>query len=811
TEYYFAIRTFDEEFNISEISNIATTTTPFQIGGTPYKFTLKADMILNEIVQGDATFLVDEQSISGDPREGQYGYPQNSWDPGNAEWKYPGTAIIDRGGNCFISEIYLFDMADSDENTCGPVSLYYGEPFSWQDLFTDSLQGSDTWNQHNVNIDTRYLRIEIHSENTRFAEIVVYGTRLEAPLPIPVSQPHQSPAVDQMIGINAFVDDAFGRLKVAGWVREYHDWRWCEGNNSTTYPGYPNNENTFNIMGWNFDYYYENFHNSGITACPAIQENVPWLTGYNYSKLSDKPVSEGENPTNPESYAAHADHLFQYAARYGAIQAHDTLLKLSPEQLRVSGFNYLNYYENWNEQDKWWEGRDAFFHPYEYAAMASADRDGHLGTMDNTLGIKNADPAAKLVMSGLALPDLNYVRAMKLWGDYYRNGDFPCDVINIHHYCNDGTTQSNGQVGISPEDDDLLGLASKFVDYRNRYLPGKEVWITEFGYDTHPQSVQRAPQIGTSSQEEVQGQWLVRSYLALASAGIDRAAMYMIRDGDNISANKFSTSGVLTSRNLGYQPKPSWYYISTMKNRLKGMQYKGDIESGNPTVWIYKFEHEQDNVSAYAVWCPTSNDTWVLDFELTLPSGENNARLVELTDGNMFGEEIPLAINNNAVVFNVSEKPVFLIAGSDDYIFPEYKNEVKLPVSPEMILNESGAGDAGAMADEQEIAGDPLMLENGEPVTVWNPGYNANWPCHAYIDLGEMYEISMIYLRDMNSHGDATFSVGQPGNWNPVFTDRLSRYKKWSGHVVDQSTRYVRITLLQATSNFSEIVIYVKE
>src|SRR3954467_1037394 len=70
--------------------------------------------------------------------------------------------------------------------------------------------------------------------------------------------------------------------------------------------------------------------------------------------------------------------------------------------------------------------------------------------------------------------------------------------------------------------------------------------------DTAEHSRLRAPAIGSASAEVVQGQWLLRSFLALFEAGIDRAFLYVSRDdctGDLGKCPKlhqqFSTAGIL--------------------------------------------------------------------------------------------------------------------------------------------------------------------------------------------------------------------------------------------------------------------------
>ncbi len=812
TNYYFAIVSMDDAQNFSTISNIAVESTIYQIGGLPYKFNLRSEMILNEWVQGDATLLVDEQGISGNPREDAGGNPVNRWEIGSTLWKYPAFAIIDLQGLCNITDIFVYDDDDSGQDSTSPVTFFYGEPFNWQPLFVDSLKNSGVWNQHNINLETRYLRVKIHSPETRMSELLVYGTRIEDPVQEPVEQPAVKVTMDQLIGINAFITSPLGKMKCAGFVREYHNWMWCEGNRSTTYPGYPNNQNEFITLGWNFDVYYSNLNNSGITISPAIQNTVLWLNGFNYNRLADKPVLSGLDPLLPSSYIQHADHIFQYTARYGSKTLPDNLLKLAPGQPRITGANSIKYIENWNEQDRWWESRGAFFTPYEYAAMASADYDGHLGILGETLGLKNADPDAKLVMGGIAKPDINYIKAIKLWSDFHRNGSVPFDVINVHHYCNDGADQASGSVGISPEADNLKGLMQQFVSYRNKYLPGKEVWITEFGYDTHPESVQRAPAIGTFSQEEVQGQWLVRSYLALAAAGVDKAAMYMLSDVDPTDKTKFQTSGLICVPAEGYRSKTSWYYVYTLKNRLTDMYFDQEIASGNPDVMIYKFKHANDpNYSAYVLWCPTSNQTTVDDFAFQLHPNEKQAKLVELSEGSINGVENIIPTVDDKVILNISERPVILIVANEGFVFPLFKQEVKLGLSPEMMVNESGYGDAAMLVDEQDISGDPLNNPDTAPQTCWTGGYSAPYPCHVYIDLGNEYDITSIYLRDLNGVGDVTFSSGEPGAWTPEFVDDCKLYKAWTGHVINKKTRYIRVTKHSPDSHIAEMIIYVSE
>src|SRR5690606_7637942 len=154
------------------------------------------------------------------------------------------------------------------------------------------------------------------------------------------------------------------------------------------------------------------------------------------------------------------------------------------------------------------------------------------------------------------------------------------DVLNIHFYANaSGNDQSNSLYGISPEEFNLKEIISEISDYRDRYLPEMEFWVSEFGYDTHPNSPQRAEAFGPFSAQEVQAQWLIRTYLILAAAGVDKAQMYMIRDVRD-DGGKFNTSGLVT-RKGEWEKKISWYYVYTLKNRLTGLRFQDELDSGN--------------------------------------------------------------------------------------------------------------------------------------------------------------------------------------------------------------------------------------
>jgi len=637
------------------------------------KIILSEKNLINISAKGDATTLVDEQALAGDPQSGNGGSPETVFTNGyvNADIYYPLEIVIDLLAVHAVTDFCFYDLNSSDS-----LTIAIGTPGHWINVGTLKTDSYKVWKQVSINQNTRYIYLRFKSPQSLISEIVIYGTPIEPIVPPNIPSPPSGihPLMEDFIGINSFNDVPDSIQKVVKQIREYHSWGWDEGNTETTYPGFPNNQYGWNPSwasganwAWNFDKFYGNAFKSGTTISPALNMCAPYIVNYDGNKSNNKPIAPGEASKNPLSYKEHADWMFQFAARYGSKQVSPSLLKLRADNPVKSGLGYIKYMENWNEPDKYWKGRDAYFTPFEYAAMSSADYDGHQGQLGNTFGLKNADPSIKMVLAGLSSIDTMYIKSMLFWAEHFRNGSFPFDVINFHHYSTDGGGQDGDfTTGVSPEQDKLKERIAALVAFRDQYLPKTEVWLSEFGYDTHPGSKLVAPAIGEQSNWETQARWLIRSYLAIVAGGADKAQMYMIRDVDGSSSTVFSSSGLTTAKkfdgvNAPYTQKNAWYYLYTFRKRLTGYRFKEEINSGNPNVLIYAFEKASNTDSLiYAIWAPTSSDLTVENYVLNIPQAASISK-VELTNKDTTGVETALPIVNKKVTLEVDEKPDLLL------------------------------------------------------------------------------------------------------------------------------------------------------
>lgn len=637
----------------------------------PAIISVTEEMVINETGSGTCMAWFDEQDMNATPTTRWYTERMTSF--------WPAGLVIDLGCKYKITEIWVYDASKEDRAQSGQLKLSSGKPFDWSNSKSVDMQNSNAWVKKEWNAETRFIQLQKNAtvqynkeakfpENCDLAinEVILKGYPLEK-APLAIEKPKFVPfniTMDKFIGMNSYITTPDKVHEAVGCVREYRPWRWNGVTNLET----PINWGDLNNVAGNGEYfqkdmgnsdlYYQKMLDMGIECIPCIHRHVDEANEH------ENIPNFGGDPGDPNSYKIMADYTFQYIARYGHTKVADSLLRTTEAAPKKSGMGLIRYFENWNEPNRWWGEPAGHFTPYQFAAYCSATYDGNMNQMGAGLGAKNADPNIKFVHGGIAfiLPD--FVKAMKLWSDYHRNGSFPSDVITVHHYCNTRDEQHPEKEahGISPEDDHLKERLQKLVKWRNENLPDKEIWLSELGWDTDEKTYQSAafghklyPEKIT--MEEIQGQWLVRGYLVSAAAGIERMMMFLANDLKNYTAGVYGSCGFITVKD---KYKPSWYYVKTLKTSLSGMVFLDEYPSGNEKVWIYRFKDLKTGKGAYVLWCPTADGTMVTDYELKLTGNASSAIKVTLVDKQETGTKDELKLVNHSVKTDVSERPVII-------------------------------------------------------------------------------------------------------------------------------------------------------
>jgi hypothetical protein len=380
----------------------------------------------------------------------------------------------------------------------------------------------------------------------------------------------------------------------------------------------------------------------------------------------------------------------------------------------------------------------ACFRPNEYGAMLSAAYDGHGGALKVIgieegkvkyfdLGIKKMDKSMKVVFTGLVDFRHNYVlntiKAMYNPAGIARPNSLPVpfDVLNFHHYSSSDApfneltfktgydfAGAGGQTnGVYPEAEteklkmrvtDLINSLDETSTNTTKSfdLNTKEIWVSEFGYDTYKESnlidgnTGLEPPLNLNGGDVFysQGQWLTRSFLELAAGrsdkgrGLDKAFAYKLNDDPNQKDSQFGYCGLLDAQN---RPKQSWYFIRTLQNVLKGYTFLGEVngvftpDAGQSTLnnlHTYAFKKGGGALAKYilVVWSGTANDiksTGTLDFNNTIITQNigNNLSVatkisIQIPDENGRYESIPV---NGAKIpsLNVTETPIFIKLGEN--------------------------------------------------------------------------------------------------------------------------------------------------
>lgn len=577
----------------------------------------------------------------------------------------------------------------------------------------------------------------------------------------------------------------------------------------------------------NFDYFYElllqhmgsNFVTSMSGSATNVIKDFVAEPICGFTSAQERIPVNSSNPAdflNPQNYKEFATYLYHFAYRYGSdastpTASHaDILTNLAPESqtsfvnnpaIRSVTSHPIKYISIWNEPDKWWLESSiphTYISPEEYGAMLSAVADGHEGQVNHknlyTLGIMNADSNMKIVLGGISDLDPCYFQSVTDWLNQNRAGadKFPFDVFNYHHYSQVATAnlqisqlcspinadQLNAwDYGVSPEHDKLkeklIALRQTMIDKGNTFNQdwnNKEFWITEYGYDTHPASVQAAipennpitgqnnlrsmvptnyrPFWNALSQshknvllelvELTQARWITRSYLEIAAAGFDRAVAYEFADraeiGNYQSIGPYTESGrYLTSGMLFFDPaqpaanrftrKASWHFINTMKQMLTGYKFNSEVSYNNCNdavssicPRIYKFT-KAGAADIWAMWLPTSNESVSsLAVNLGLPAG-STLQMVKLADGFPNGQSpIALTVGANGLlaVNNLSETPVFIKAGSST---GSQSQTITLPVIANQIVSAppfmiAGTASSGLPVSFQIVSGPATISSN---------------------------------------------------------------------------------------------------
>jgi serine/threonine-protein kinase ATR len=235
------------------------------------------------------------------------------------------------------------------------------------------------------------------------------------------------------------------------------------------------------------------------------------------------------------------------------------------------------------------------------------------------------------------------------------------DILNFHSYAElKGWPTWQRSYPEDPRLTNYLGDIRGLCNWRDQHAPGKEVWLTEFGYD----ATTRAPDPKSEFKEWIgvtekqQAQWTVRSWMQFTTLPVDRAYLYYFNDDD--TPHVHGSSGL--TRN--FKPKPAFYAVAHLRHTLADYRFTRVVLDRTPEALIYEFTHATiPQRRIWVAWSPTGDDRSV---SVKLPDFEGLIDHVEsmpLQAGEAEMRKIPT--KTNEISINGSLLYIFIKSSSE--------------------------------------------------------------------------------------------------------------------------------------------------
>jgi hypothetical protein len=267
-------------------------------------------------------------------------------------------------------------------------------------------------------------------------------------------------------------------------------------------------------------------------------------------------------------------------------------------------------------------------------------------------GLREGDPGLKISPCAITTgKSERYAKSV----DCLRGLEGLYDFLNIHSYAEvEGYPTWRRSYPEDPKIDYLRRVA-QLIEWRDRNAPGKEVRVTEFGWDA---ATKPAPASGTFSKwtgstETEQARYLVRSFLLFSKLDVTRAYIFFFDDKDGPQVH--GSSGL--TRNG--RPKPAYYAVAHLFKLLGDYRFRRVVEEKPGNVFVYEYVHGGDpSRRTWAVWSPTGTGRRGR-IELSVDGMKLlGAQRTPLAAGEAPAER--LAVRGGTVSIAFDESPVFL-------------------------------------------------------------------------------------------------------------------------------------------------------
>ncbi|MFW6189232.1 MAG: hypothetical protein ACOC7T_02265 [Planctomycetota bacterium] len=325
-------------------------------------------------------------------------------------------------------------------------------------------------------------------------------------------------------------------------------------------------------------------------------------------------------------------------------------------------------------------GKDyaAFFGPSGEGLLQAAELGNEPGAYDDELytrlaramarGMREGDPDLKVATCNVSTGESgDYAKSLSCfegWLDLI-------DVITVHNYAIKNEWPNRRRTYPEDPECDFIESVRKVLEWRDRNAPGKPVWVTEFGWDSHQADgaplqegvpIHKRPSVISRPR---QAQFLLRAYLIFARLGADRAYMYWYMDG-GAEKGLHNGAGLITSpQNKPAEGKkqPAYYALAALRRNLGDYRFHSVVSEDSDGAWAYLFRAPGPDRAALVYWSPTMDGeprTLEVDLAAVAPGDHAVDRLVEPALCAEGDRELPTPEASGSVELEARGTPRFL-------------------------------------------------------------------------------------------------------------------------------------------------------
>ncbi|MBA3707385.1 MAG: hypothetical protein H0W83_01035 [Planctomycetes bacterium] len=208
-----------------------------------------------------------------------------------------------------------------------------------------------------------------------------------------------------------------------------------------------------------------------------------------------------------------------------------------------------------------------------------------------------------------------------------------------------------------PEDPaiDYLARVRTALAWRDAHAPGKQVWITEFGWDAGTRTVKPQGDFAkwVDATEPEQARYLVRSFLLFAGMGIDRAYIFWFNDEDQPQLH--GSKGL--TRN--WQPKPAFHAVAHLRRTLEHARFSRVVANRTGESLVYEFiDADVPSHLTWVAWSPTGSGRQAQELLPKPPGRVVGCERMPLAAGSAV--TVPWQTQDGGVTVDFGEDPLYL-------------------------------------------------------------------------------------------------------------------------------------------------------